>query len=751
VSKLAIIIMILASISAIIVACGGSDDPTAAPAAQQAAPEAAAEVAATTAPAAPAATTAPAQPVAAAAAEVVASTGRGAAASSVGGGSAVAAVKEVAAEAAKGEQLLSYGTFLKDLTLVDAPAKYTESPWSAELVASGDLPPVEERLGNPLVLIVPEIGVHGGVMRRIQTSPLSVHGTAGRMSHRGLLRASGDGTGFVPSGVQIYTANDDGSVWTVKTRPGEKWSDGAPVTSEDLRYQYETYNNPDIMGSSVDWISQSGDPQLQVVVIDETTVEFRYSAPNWLFEIQVAEGHLPHGLPIVASHYLKVYNEKYNDEAQSIAEAAGFESWNLYYSANRNQWHHNPNLPCLCSYLFENNSANEIVYFSRNHYHNTVDQEGNQLPYIDGMRIGPAKSNSDALALAASQGEIDFQATGLNISYFSLLKEGEEKGNYKLKLVPDTAGTDVSLTFGLTYQGPERELIENKLWRIAISHAIDRDDINEVVFLGLGTPRNGLPSLDHPFHPGPEYERMYWTDIPRSNELLDSIMGPRDGDGFRTFPNGDRFEFIITTSTNNIQISTGEMMCSDIEAVGVRCQIEPLGGMMRVQRVRASGTMANPSGHCCTGELYMFSSVSLPTGRWGWAPEWGGWYQSGGTDGEEPPADVRHLQKIFGDAKLAPENAIASAKEIFAWYASNAVAPGIIGGLGSYSTMVVHNDVAGVPDMWANRNGLQSPQNAFPERFYFSDAERRTERPKQLTHCPGCAPEAQEAGFGWAP
>ena len=736
-SKLAIFVIILASISAIIIACGGSATPTSAPAVT--APEA------TEAPAVMAATTVPdaaSQPIAAAVAAVPKIQADSVAAAGGVSPGAVAAIAPVVGK------VLSYGTFAGDITLVDAPV-FKESPWSAELVASGDIPPLEERISNPLVLNVEEIGEYGGVLRRMQTNPLSVHGTAGRITQRGLLRATGDGTGFVPAYAGQYSPNEDGSVWTVKVRQGGKWSDGVVNTSEDYRYQWETYSDAEIIGGSADWIRQSGDPPLQVVVIDEETVEFRYSGPNWLFEVQVAEGHLSHAIPLFPAHYMKQYNANYNPGAQKLAEDAGFETWELYYHANRNQWHHNPGIPSMSSYLFENNTANEIVHLSRNHYHNMVDQEGNQLPYIDGMRIGPAKSGSDALALSAAQGEIDFQAAGLNMSYFSLLKEGEEKGGYRLKLVPDTAGTDVSLTFDLTYDGPERELIGQKDWRIAISQAIDRDDINEALFLGQGTPRNGLPSPDHPFYPGPEYETLYFTDLAASNAALDSLMGPIDSEGFRTFPNGDRFHFEILTSDRALDVSVSEMMCLDIQEVSVRCTVLPLGGMMRVQRVRASQFMAHPSGNCCTGELYMFSSSSVPTGRWGWAPEWGGWYLTG--EGEEPPAEIKNLQNIFEGAKLAPENAVNAAKEIFTWYAENAVAPGIIGGIGPYAVMVVNDELAGVPDTWANRNGLQSPQNSFPERFYFTSAERRAERPKQLVHCPGCAPEAQEAGYGWAP
>ena len=723
-NKLALLVMILASVSAIIIACGESAAPTSAPA--TAAP--------TSAPAAAAAVTAPEATLGLVDAAKEAAVPKPTEAFvGVAGGVSPGAVEAVAPVVGK---LLSYGTFTGEITLVDKPAKYTESPWSAELVAAGDIPPLEERISNPLVLQVDEIGEYGGVMRRMQTDPGSINSLAGRISHRGLLRSSGDGNSFLPSYAGSYSPNEDGSVWTVKTRAGGKWSDGSLNTSEDYRYQWEVYNDDTIVGNSVDWIRESGDPRLQVVVIDENTVEYRYSAPNWLFEIQVAEGQLSVAIPLYPSEYMKQYNANYNPGAQKLAEDAGHETWELYYTLDRIQWRQNPKIPSMSPYLFETNSAQEIVHLSRNHYYNMVDQEGNQLPYIDGARIGPAKSGPDAIALSVVQGEVDWQARPLDISQFPLLRDGEEKGNYKVRLVPDTGGTYVDLRFNLTYHGPERELLGNKDFRIALSQAIDRDVINEAVFLGQGTPRNGLPSPEHPFYPGPEYERMYWTDIPASNAALDSLMGPRDGEGFRTMPNGDRFHLELLSQNTGPRPEAAELMCLDIQEVGVRCTIFLVGGGIRTQRTRASDWMASPTGNCCAEALYMFGGASLPTSRGSWAPEYGGWYRVG--EGEEPPDWLKEIYTHYEAAKLAPENAVKGAQEIFKSLIEQAVQPGIMGGLGSRAVVVVHNDLAGVPDTWANRAGLQPHQNAFTERFYFSNPERRTERPKQFAHCPGC-------------
>src|SRR5690606_9875292 len=106
------------------------------------------------------------------------------------------------------------------------PSSFNEAPMLAELVASGDLPPVEERLPvNPLVIEPTEmIGEYGGIWRRAFTGP------GDRQNYE---RVINDYTIFWDAGAtevrprlaHKWEANEDSSVWTIYLREGLKWSD----------------------------------------------------------------------------------------------------------------------------------------------------------------------------------------------------------------------------------------------------------------------------------------------------------------------------------------------------------------------------------------------------------------------------------------------------------------------------------------------------------------------------------------------
>lgn len=358
-----------------------------------------------------------------------------------------------------------------------------------------------------------------------------------------------------------------------------------------------------------------------------------------------------------------------------------------------------------------------------------MDQEGNQLPYVDELRFQTA-AGVETLNLRAAQGEIDFQGRHINFANFAVLKQGEEKGGYQIKMIVDPHGSDISLYFNLTYDGPEKVFIQDVDWRIAMSHALDRDSMNEITFSGQGTVRNALPAADHPFYPGPEYETKFATYEPdKSNAMLDGIMGPKDGDGFRTLPNGDRFEFNISTmDAFGGFVDGGEQMCQDFQEVGVRCRLQVVERSLLLTQARANEIQSRIQQNDLTAELFFIAFHTLPTSpNFGWANAWATWHQSSGESGEEPPAEVKRLLDIWlGASGVPPAEQEAIAREFFAWTIDNAVALGTVGASGLVSgILVVNDDLVNVPDFWAHRSGLNMPFNAFPDQFWYRSADRR--------------------------
>ncbi len=614
---------------------------------------------------------------------------------------------------------------------VPLPMEYKESPSMAAKVAAGELPPVEERLPDkPLVMMVDEVGEYGGQWRRVHLGPGDASCNVGRANGRGAMRYAGDGTGVIPHAVESWESNAEGSVWTVRLMEGMKWSDGHPFTADDWVYAYEVQTDPEIKSALPRWIRQSGDPIVQVAKVDDYTVEFRYSGPFYFFEGHMAHGCTPRDFQYAPKHYLKQFNKRYNPDADKLAEAAGFPSWTQYY-LNREDPKLNPDRPATSPWVWTNTSADEIIRLERNPYYPIVDQEGNQLPYIDEVRFQTA-SGVEPLNLRAAQGEIDFQGRHINFANFPVLKEGEERGGYRIQMVVDPMGSDIVLYFNITYPGPEGELINNRDWRIAMSHSLDRHSIKEITMGGQGIVRNALPAADHPFYPGDEYETKHIEyDVDRSNSMLDDIMGAKDDEGFRTLPNGDRFAFKISTmDAFGGYVDGAEQMCAYFEAVGVRCTVDVVERSLLNTQAQANELMSRVHNADLTAELFSIAFHTLPTNPvFGWASDYARWFQSGGDEGSEPPEEIRHLLDILLEASsVPPEEQNEIAREIFAWTIDNQVRLGTVGASGLVSGIVIVNDeLVNVPDWWANRAGLNMPFNSFPDQFWYRSDARRSE------------------------
>ena len=169
-------------------------------------------------------------------------------------------------------------------TATTAPvvSKFNESPLLAKLVASGDLPKVEDRLPiNPLVIqVVEEIGKYGGDMNRIYNGARD-HCNYSRVAREGIMRWSSDGFTMMPAVADTWTPNDDGSEWTITIREGIRWSDGDLLDADDFLYQFESVIlNEELGAPKPKWITVGGELGT-VTKIDQFTVKYSFTKPYW--------------------------------------------------------------------------------------------------------------------------------------------------------------------------------------------------------------------------------------------------------------------------------------------------------------------------------------------------------------------------------------------------------------------------------------------------------------------------------------
>ena len=108
--------------------------------------------------------------------------------------------------------------------------------------------------------------------------------------------------------------------------------------------------------------------------------------------------------------------------------------------------------------------SSQVFTAVRNPYFYAVDQEGNQLPYVDRLQYTLVQDN-DILQLKAIAGEIDFQGRHVNLAMFPLLKQNEETGNYHMTIWPALTGAEIGIHFNQQWDGPEAQYFENRDFR----------------------------------------------------------------------------------------------------------------------------------------------------------------------------------------------------------------------------------------------------------------------------------------------
>ncbi len=600
---------------------------------------------------------------------------------------------------------------------------YSEAPALAELVKEGKLPSVEERLPEEPLVVEPveEIGQYGGTWKRCWTGVADVSGPV-RITYDPTLRWSEDGKRIEPNVAKGWNLSEDCKELILYFREGMRWSDGKPLTADDVLFWFEdVVLNEDLTPVAPIWLTAGGSAKMEK--LDDYTIKLTFSNPNplilqWFVGV---ETFLP-------KHYLKDFHPKYvvKENLEALTEEEGFEFWYQLFHA-KNDWISNPERPTHKAWKPINLPSSSLWTMERNAYYWKVDIAGNQLPYIDHITHTLA-SDADMVTMKAVMGEIDMQFRHILISNYPLLMENRDKGDYRV-IVWDTGdGSNCQLMFNQNYHEDEDmgELIRNKDFRIALSLAINRDEINQLCYFGLGEPRQAtvIPSC-------PTYEEKFAKayieyDPEKANDILDELGLNRDKDGFRTFSSGKVAALTIElTQAFGPYVDVAELIKGYWEAVGVKTAIKVEERSLHYTRIRAGLhqiAVWNMDGAFYPQFLtypYWFIPYAADSRI---APLSGVWYQTGGRGGEEPEGDLKKVISLYDEAiKTAdPNERLTLAKEIIKLHSENLWTIGTVGlapatqGIG-----VVKNNFRNVPEKALSDVTLNSPGNTHPEQYFF--------------------------------
>jgi len=620
-------------------------------------------------------------------------------------------------------------------TKAAAPAmKYKEAPVLAALVKAGKLPAVEKRLpDNPLVVPGDEIGQFGGVWRRGFLGPSDFNGV-NRVVYDVLARFGPDGATIEMKLAESVTPSPDFKSWTVKLRKGMKWSDGSPFTTDDIMYWYkDVLQNKDLVPAIPSWMLNKDGSLVLVERADALNVRWVFKEPNTNFLLELTTKDYGDRLyPIFQpSKYLKQFHASYakKEVLDKMVADAKFKTWVELY-ANKQSPFENPERPGMAAWTASNRISDQIFILKRNPYYIGVDKAGNQLPYIDEVQI-KFFADAQALNLAAIAGELDEQERHINLLNFPVLKENEQKqGKYKIFLWSSPGGFDAGVVFNQTYaKDPELgKLFANKDFRIAMSLAINRKQINESAFLGTGEPRQGVPKKGHPYYPGDEYAFKYTQYEPeKASQMLDAIgLNKKDGEGFRLFPSGKRV--MIELSVVEVfgpyrDIAT--LLVKDFEKVGVKVNMQIRERSLHFQMRQANDLQAelwnqDTAGFPFTGSTKYDFRKDL-YGNLTYGPLWKQWYDTNGKQGVEPSAEAKKIVELQDKAKAAgPADQIKIAQELFKLWVDNMFEIGTVGLTATdQGVAVVNAKLHNVPAKLTKDWPLRTPGNGRPEVWFF--------------------------------
>jgi peptide/nickel transport system substrate-binding protein len=341
-----------------------------------------------------------------------------------------------------------------------------------------------------------------------------------------------------PGLAESWESSEDGLTWTFHIREGMEWSDGKPITAEDVAYTYQrTVDDP-----ISNWTSYLP-PSLvdKIKVVDDYTVEITTKRPTTLV-VSAWVYILPkHVLSKLSPQELKTF-ENYPDPVTSgpfhVVEWKKGQFFRM--EANPDYWAGAP-------------KVDEVVYRIFN--------------------------NEDALVQALKAGEVDFADT-LNANLYDSL-EGEENIGLNAAKIPSYDEIGFNSGASATQKNSDgHPALEDPVVRRAISMAIDREELVDKILQGHGEVGSTIvPPALGAYHYQPTEEELQSFDPDEANRVLDEAgYEDTNGDDVREMPGGgEPLEFrYFVRSEDNSTVTTSQFVKEWLADIGIATEVKPL-------------------------------------------------------------------------------------------------------------------------------------------------------------------------------
>lgn len=374
---------------------------------------------------------------------------------------------------------------------------------------------------------------------------------------------------------ESWTISDDKLSIIVTLKKGLKWSDGQPLTIDDVLFSYnQLYLNPNIPNNYRDSFKIGRSQSFPTITkIDDRRIEFRITEPFAPFLDNL-------GVPILPKHILEsTVNKKNSDGRLQFLSTWGVDTPPDKIIVNG-------------AYKLKNYSTSQRIIFEKNPNYWKKDAQGNQLPHIQQVIWAIVESQETSL-LQFRSGSLD--SIGISPEYFSLLKKEDERGNFTVFNGGPAYGVNY-LSFNLN-QGSRKgkplidpikaKWFNNVKFRQAVAYAIDRPRMINNIYRGLGEAQNSFMSIQSPFYD--KSLKGYDYNPQKAKELLLEA-------GFKYNENNQlvdsdnhlvRFN-LITNAGNKTREAMGAQIQEDLGKIGIRVDFAPIAFNVLVDKLTNS-------------------------------------------------------------------------------------------------------------------------------------------------------------------
>jgi ABC-type transport system substrate-binding protein len=532
------------------------------------------------------------------------------------------------------------------------PRELHEAPELAELVKSGDLPPLAERLPDHPYVIPHRwmsTGKYGGSLRLV-TGASDDGSIKEYMYGHSPLRWLNDGLDLGPGLAESWESNADASEWTLHFRQGLNWSDGEPWTTQDIMFWWEDMVLNEEFAEGIPDEARSGKGTIaEFSAPDDTTLVLTFDAPapmvpdmiaNWVNRGIAATWMEP-------KHYMKQFHPKY---AKGVPA-----NWTEVFDSKRNAIV-NPEAPTMTGWRLKSYAEGRGSTFERNPYYWVVDQDGNQLPYVDTLTFRVV-DNPETVKLQIQNGEFDFvhgAFSGLNLGDVSGIKSTQSRNKLDMILWDSGSGTGSIFFFSQDYNDAKmRELIRKKEFRQALSLAYNRSEVRKSIYFNTGDlTTGGYGPKTREFHRGDgmavyKQWRDSWVDYDpeRAKSMLDDIgVVDADGDGKREMPDGSklvvRLEYPADIDPSGEHMQKNNLLKKSWDAIGIDTKLSPIAPEAFGDQWAQGKIMSNTSWETSTLTFGADMLWLMPMEPSRWAPLQGQFYAVRGTPTEKQQLDV---------------------------------------------------------------------------------------------------------------